>query len=110
MNAIKEHEVLNKYTKMSGLAFFVENIEDMILNFDSLERNYNKEKYIKKLLDRNLNLTYSGMIMRVNGMIKIIELGYVNHALAKAANSPRLDNKTKNHARTILEKLTGKEV
>ena len=105
MSSIEEYKYLKKYIKMIGLDFFVKHIEDIIPRYEYLKKTEYKENYIIDMLKKEPQINYAGMIMRINGMLKIIENDYVSHALTIAKISNRLDASTKQYAGEILKNI-----
>jgi hypothetical protein len=109
MDGMQEYKHLKKYIDMSGLTFVGKYMEEILLKYTYLKNNQNRNEYIHDLLSREPKVTtIVSMTMKVDGLLKIIEMGYATHALALVIashyvnkNNPEVVEK----ARETLEKI-----
>lgn len=114
MNGIQEYKHLKKYIDMSGLTFVGKYMEETLLKYNCLKNNQNRNEYIHDLLSRESKVTtIDSMTMKVDGLLKIIEIGYATHALALVIashyvnkNNPEVVEK----ARDTLEKILANKI
>jgi len=99
-------EKTERYLQSAGMSFFVERVEEILLNINNLKTKEEKSKLIRKCFEnqeRYFDKNISGTRVRVNSVIKIIEENSVEYVLNKIIKSKKANSDIVIKAKKILE-------
>ena len=100
------YEKTERYLQSAGMSFFVNRVEEILLNIEKLKIKEEKIKLIEKYFANQEGYSdkdISGTRVRVNSVIKIIKENNIEYVLKKIIESKKVPLSTVTKARKILE-------
>ncbi|DAA99640.1 TPA: hypothetical protein CPT96_08035 [Candidatus Gastranaerophilales bacterium HUM_10] len=100
------HEKTERYLQSAGISFFVNRVEEILLNIEKLKIKEEKIKLIEKYFENQEGYSdkdIKGTRIRVNSTIKIIKENNIEYVLNKIIESKKVPLNTVTKARKILE-------
>lgn len=100
------YEKTERYLQSAGMSFFVNRVEEILLNIEKLKIKEEKIKLIEKYFENQEGYSdkdIKGTRVRVNSTIKIIKENNIEYILNKIIESKKVPLNTVTKARKILE-------
>lgn len=100
------YEKTERYLQSAGMSFFVNRVEEILLNIEKLKIKEEKIKLIEKYFSNQEGYSdkdIKGTRVRVNSVIKIIKENNIEYVLNKIIESKKVPLSTVTKARKILE-------
>ena len=100
------YEKTERYLQSAGMSFFVNRVEEILLNIEKLKIKEEKIKLIEKYFSNQEGYSEKDIIgtrVRVNSVIKIIKENNIEYVLNKIIESKKVPLSTVTKARKILE-------
>ena len=100
------HEKTERSLQSAGISFFVNRVEEILLNIEKLKIKEEKIKLIEKYFENQEGYSdkdIKGTRIRVNSTIKIIKENNIEYVLNKIIESKKVPLNTVTKARKILE-------